>query len=47
MDGRRGGERGGDPENPSLEGSVSQEAFLSSQAVLYARVSSKEQEREG
>jgi DNA invertase Pin-like site-specific DNA recombinase len=26
---------------------VSQEAFLSSQAVLYARVSSKEQEREG
>ena len=26
---------------------MSQEAFLSSQAVLYARVSSKEQEREG
>jgi site-specific DNA recombinase len=47
MDGRRGGERGGNPRDPSPEGSVSQETFLSSQAVLYGRVSSKEQEREG
>jgi len=43
---RRGRTRG-EPKNPRLVGSLNQEALLSSKAVLYARVSSKEQEREG